>query len=83
MTISAPSLRGCIKYGVVKVLSTMNGIFASLATLDKFSISNTFIFGLPIVSAKISLVLSFIAFLKLLIFVGSTNVVSIPNLGKV
>ena len=61
----------------------ITGIPASLAILDtsgRFIIS---IPGLPINSPKIHLVLGLIAFLNPSMSLGFTNVVSIPNRGKV
>ena len=63
--------------------SIMTGMPASLAIFDtsgKFIIS---IPGLPINSPKIHLVFGLIAFLNPSISLGFTNVVSIPNRGKV
>ena len=63
--------------------SIITGTPASFATLDtsgRFIIS---IPGLPINSPKIHLVFGLIAFLNPSISLGLTNVVSIPNRGKV
>ena len=65
------------------MLSTINGIFSFFAVFDTSEISITSSLGFPIVSAYITLVLSFTAFAKLLGSSGSTNVVVIPYLGRV
>lgn len=82
-TISAPKSNGLTKYGVPKVLSTINGILCSWAIFAIASISAILITGFPIVSIYKAFVFSFIALLKFSGLSQSTNVVLIPNLGRV
>ena len=62
------------------VLSTTNGIFASLAIADIFVISNTSKLGFANVSAKNSLVFFLMLFFISCILFGFTKVVLMPNL---
>ena len=63
--------------------SITNGIPASCAILATASISVKSNEGFEIVSMNINLVLSVIAFAKLLGSLASTNFVLIPNLGSI
>src|SRR5690606_1153860 len=71
------------RYGEATVLSTISGILFSCATLATDSISMISNLGLPKLSIKIALVFSVMAFRKLSVSFGSTNVVVMPNLGRV
>ncbi|MNE62096.1 hypothetical protein D3C80_1573580 [compost metagenome] len=65
------------------MLSTMKGTFNALASAEMASKSKMSNFGFPRDSAKNTLVFSVAALVKLTGSAGSTNVVVIPNLGKV
>ena len=83
MTMSAPCFMGFNNTGVATVLSTINGTPAAFECLEMASKSNTSNLGFPKDSTKKALVLFFIAFLKLSGLSASTNVVVMPNRGKV
>ena len=82
-TISAPCSIGLKRYGVPKVLSTINGILCLCAISATASISIIFEFGFPKVSIYTAFVFSLITFSKLLTSSGSTKVVVIPYDSKV
>ena len=79
----APCFIGFNKAGVATVLSTINGTLAAFACLEISSKSKTSSLGLPKDSTKNALVFSWTALEKLSGLDASTNVVVIPNLGKV
>ena len=81
--MSAPKSNKLHKYGVLKVPSTIKGMFASFAILEISGISIISIPGFPISSPQIHFVLGCIAFLKPSVSLGFTKVVSMPNLFKV
>ncbi|MNO01369.1 hypothetical protein D3C81_2214910 [compost metagenome] len=64
-------------------MSTINGTLNDLASAEIAFKSSTSNFGFPRDSTKKALVFSFAALVKFSGFEGSTNVVVIPNLGKV
>ncbi len=79
----APCLIGFNNTGVATVLSTIKGTSAALECSAIASKSKTSSLGFPKDSTKNALVLSCTASLKLSGFEASTNVVVMPNLGKV
>lgn len=84
MMMSAPCSNGRMRYGVAIVLSTMSGTPDSCATSDTRRMSSTLIFGLPMVSAKKSLVFGRTARRHSSASSWfSTKVVSMPSLASV
>ena len=77
--MSAPSSNGFTRYAVATVLSITRGIWYSCASSDNASISITSSLGFPIVSANITLVLSFTAALTASRSLPSTKFVFIPK----
>ena len=82
-TMSAPRSNGLHRKGVGAVLSTISGRPCSCAASAQARMSTTLIFGLPMVSAKTSLVLSSTNFARSSGLFGSTKRTSMPNWGSV
>ena len=77
-----PCAIGFCKAGVARVLSTIKGTFAALASLEIPLRSRTSNFGFPSDSAKKRRVFSCTASVKFFGSSGSTKVVVIPNRGN-
>ena len=82
MTISAPSLKGCCKYGEQKVLSKIKSASFDSVILEMASISVISKVGFTGVSIKQAAIFGCCsnAFFTALISVESQNIISIPNL---